>query len=241
MGIKDIERKIKIRSAMEKKDAELLLKDINNMMEQVKELKEHLKKLEKKWGKEIKKNKEYYQQIIEIRRSLGLPEEIGVYEWKEKASIKEKIFGGEFYDQLGIELLEIGKKLSSETGGIMSLAELMIRINKARPGKVVGATDISKALDSLVKSKVIPPIKTLSNGVKIVEFIPANLTEDHEVVLNLASRHGYITIEDLILKTGWSLERANRVLQELVEKGIAIKDTEYMEGTKYWFPGFVSF
>ena len=241
MGIKDIERKIKIKSAMEKKDAELLLKDISNMMQQVEELKQHLKKLEKKWGKKIKTNKEYYQQIIEIRRSLGLPEQIGVYEWKEKAGLKEKVFGGEFYDQLGIELLEIGKKLSSETGGILSLAELMIRVNKLRPGKVVGANDITKALETLVKAKVIPPIKTLPSGVKIVEFIPANLSEDHETVLNLASREGYITIENLILKTGWSLERANRVLNELVEKGIAIKDTEYMEGTKYWFPGFVSF
>ncbi len=241
MGIRDIERKIKMKSAAEKKDAELLLTDISNMMNQVKALKQQLKKLEKKWGKEIRTNKEYYQKIAEIRRSLGLPEEIGVYEWKEKPGIKERLLGGQYYDQLATELLEIGRELTKETGGLMSLAELIIRINKTRPGKVVSATDISKALEVLAKADAIPPLKKLDSGVKIVEFIPTELTEDQEIILSLASRQGYITLEEILLKTKWSLERAKRAIEDLVEKGIAIKDTQYMEGTKYWFPGLASF
>ena len=241
MGLRDIERKIRTKGAYEKKDAELLLLEIDNLMDNVIELKEHLKKLEKKWGKELKTNKAYYEKVTEIRRSLGLPEEIGVYEWKESPSWKDKVTGKGYYEQLSIEILELGRSLIPKNGGLISLAELLLQINKARPGKVVSAKDLKRALNLLIKEKLIPDFKKLENDVILVEFVSVELSPDHEKVLSLAARQGYVTFEDLIMKLEWNEERANRVLNQLVEKGIAIKDETYTEGTKYWFPGLASF
>jgi hypothetical protein len=237
MGLRDIEKKIRIKSAYKKKEAELMIKDLETMLENIRELRKQLKKFEKKWKKDVKKDKASYQKLVELRQELGLPEEVGVYEWKESASFWDRIGGGDFYERLGVEILEKAKEVQEYTGGIMTLGEVILLVNKGRPGKVISAEDVVKSLEKLVDAKVIPEHKELKSGVKLVEFIPADLTEDHEEVLDLSTRKGWITLEELILKTKWSQERAERVLESMRKEGIARVDASYAEGKKYYFPG----
>lgn len=236
MGLRDIERKLRSNSAYQRKEAEVLLDELDNMIENIDNLKKQLKNFEKKHEKELKTNKDYYAKVSTLRDELGLPQEIGVYEWKESASLKDRITGGGYYDQLGFEILELGKKIVSETGGIISVAELVLQINKSRPGKLVTPKDTIKAIESLVDAKLIQPLRKLSSGVLIVEFVSIELSDDQSKVLDLASRHGFLTRESLITHSNWAPERANIVLEELVKTGIALKDETYEEGTKYWFP-----
>jgi len=240
MGLRDIERKIRSDSAYQRKEAELLLDQLNTMIDDLESLKDQLKSFEKEHQNEIESNKEYYQKVSQIRDELGLPMEIGVYEWKEKASLKDKITGGGFYDQLSMEVLEVGKKVSTTTGGFISVAELVLRLNKERPGKVVSASDITKALDKLVEAELIQPLRKLDSGVLIAEFIAIDLTNDQQAILDLASRQGYITIEKVLTSTDWPNERITRVLNEMEKAGMAIKEESMQEGTKYWFPGIES-
>ena len=199
-------------------------------------MKEQLKKFEKKHDKEIKTNKEYYSKVSRIREELGLPEEIGIYEWRDSPTMLDRLRGSGYYDQLGNEILELGKLLLQETGGLISVAELSLRVNKIRPGKLVSPKDIIRSLNSLVDTKLIQPLRKLDSGVLIVEFISIELSDDQKTVFNLASRHGFLTKESLIMLSNWSPERVSRVLEELVKQGIALKDESYHEGVKYWFP-----
>jgi hypothetical protein len=121
--------------------------------------------------------------------------------------------------------------------GIMTLGEVVLLVNKDRPGKVIAAKDVITSIDKLVEAKLIPKTKELSSGVVIVEFIPANLSDDQEEVLALSSRKGWISLEELILKTRWSQERAERALESMRDSGIARVDASYAEGKKYYFPG----
>ncbi len=236
MGLRDIERKIRTKSAYQRKEAEILLEELDQMIENATILKEQLKKFEKKHAKEIKTNKEYYSKISSLREQLGLPKEVGVYEWKDSPSIGDKISGKGYYDELANEILELGKSESRKTGGIISIAELVIKLNKIRPGKIVPARDVIRALETLTSINLIPPIRTLPSGVKIVEFVSVELSNDQEILLDLASKHGYLTQEAILIQLGWPTERINRVLDELIKQGIAIKDETYEEGIKYWFP-----
>ena len=237
MGLRDIERKIRMKSAYQQKEAELMLTELDQLIENYKALEKQLRQFEKKHGKQIQENKEYYQKITEFRRELGLPDEIGVYEWKEKPGFIDRLTGKGYYDQLANEILEIGKQSVRETGGLMSIAELTLRINKSRPGKVVPPDDVVRSLETLVKSGLIPQLRKLDSGVKIVEFVTVDLSKDQEVVLSLASRKGgELTLEELVMKTKWPIERATRAVNALVDDGIALKDETYAEGTKYWFP-----
>lgn len=240
MGLRDIERKIRSKSAYQRKEAELLIDQLDSMIEDLESLKDQLKTFEKEHKGEIEDNKEYYQKVTKIREELGLPLEVGVYEWKESASLKDRITGGGFYDQLSMEILELGKKVTTSTGGIISVAELVLKINKERPGKIVSATDITKAIDKLVEAELIQPLRKLESGVLIAEFIAIDLSSDQQMILNIASRQGYVTVEKLLMDTDWSADRVNRVLGEMESNGMAIKDESIHEGTKYWFPALDS-
>ncbi len=237
MGLREIEKKIAMKSASKVKEAEILIDELERMLLNVRELRGHLKTIEKKWKKDLKKDKNSYQKLVELRQELGLPDEVGVYEWKESATFWDKIGGGDFYEKLGVEVLEKAKEVQAYTGGIMTLAEVIILANKDRPGKIIAAEDITKAVDKLVKAKVIPEVKEISGGVKLIEFIPANLSSDQEEVLALSTRKGWISLEELMLKTNWTQERCDRILESMRSTGIARVDASYSEGKKYYFPG----
>jgi len=237
MGLRDIEKKIAVKSAYQKKEAELMIKDLEHMLQNVRELRGQLKKFEKKWKKDIEKNKDSYRKLVELRQELGLPEEIGVYEWKESAGFWDRIGGGDFYERLGVEILEKAKEVQEETGGMMTLGEVVLLVNKNRPGKIIAAKDVVKALERLTEAEIIPKPKKLKSGVLLVEFIPANLTDDQEEVLSISTRKGWISVEELMLKTSWTQERCERVLEAMRAEGIARVDASYAEGKKYYFPG----
>ena len=237
MGLRDIEKKIRMKSAFQTKEAEVMVTELEQMLENVRTLREDLKKFEKKWKNDIGKNEESYKKLVEMRQELGLPEEMGVYEWKESATFWDRIGGGDFYERLGIEILEKAKEVQEQTGGLMTLGEVVLLVNKGRPGKIIAAKEITKAIEQLTNAKVIPKPKELKSGVVVIEFIPANLTADQEEVLAISSRKGWISVEELMLKTRWTQERCERILETMRENGIARLDASYAEGKKYYFPG----
>lgn len=237
MGLRDIEKKIRIKSAYKAKEAELMINDLERMLENIRELHSQLKKFEKKWKKDIEKNKDSYKKLVELRQELGLPNELGIYEWKESATFWDKVGGGDFFERLGVEILEKAKEIQEYTGGLMTLGEVVLLVNKGRPGKIIPSKDVVEAIEKLSNAKLIPKPKELKSGVILVEFIPANLSDDQEEVLALSTRKGWISMEELLLKTRWNQERCERVFESMRDAGIARVDASYAEGKKYYFPG----
>ncbi|NHJ39683.1 MAG: hypothetical protein FK731_06580 [Asgard group archaeon] len=237
MGLRDIEKKIRVKSAFKTKEAEIILKDLQQMLENIRELRSQLKKFEKKWSKDISKDESSYKKLVELRQELGLPDEVGVYEFKESPSFWDRIGGGDFFERLGVEILEKAKEVQEYTGGLMTLGEVVLLVNKERPGKIIASKDVVTAIEKLTEAKLIPKPKELSSGVILVEFIPANLSDDQEEVLALSTRKGWISLEELMLKTRWSQERCERILESMRDAGIARVDASYAEGKKYYFPG----
>lgn len=234
MGLRDIEKKIRSKSAYQRKEAELLLDELNRMIQDLNDLKDQLKRFEKEHKGEIETNKDFYAKVTQIRDDLGLPHELGVYEWQEGPSRFNK---QAFYDQLSNEILELGKRLVTKTGGMIAVAELVLTLNKERPGKLVSANDVVKSLEQLSKSGLIQSLRKLPSGVLIAEFIAIELSDDQQTVLDFAASKGFVTSEKFMTSSSWAPERVNRVLGEMVDNGLAIKDESIQEGTKYWFPG----
>ncbi|NHK32848.1 MAG: hypothetical protein FK730_15985 [Asgard group archaeon] len=237
MGLRDIEKKIRVKSAFKTKEAEIMLKDLELMLENIRELRSQLKKFEKKWKKDISKDENSYKKLVELRQELGLPDEMGIYEWKESATFWDRIGGGDFFERLGVEILEKAKEVQEYTGGLMTLGEIVLLVNKDRPGKIIAAKEVVTSIEKLTEAKLIPKPKELASGVVLVEFIPANLSDDQEEVLALSTRKGWISLEELMLKSRWTQERCERVLESMRDAGIARVDASYAEGKKYYFPG----
>jgi Fic family protein len=143
------------------------------------------------------------------------------------------------HEKLGMLLYQRALLKRKENGGIMTFAEAYLLTNTGKLAQKLENKDIEKAVKILEKNKLIPGTRQLKSGVKIISFFPIELTDDQNEVLSIASRSGSVTLEEIMLKTGWTKTRAQNVLQTLEEEGITRKDESYAHGEKYYFPGFM--
>lgn len=234
MGLHDIEKELKLRREFKKKGTELMMEELDAMLTSLRQLRDQLKKYEKKYAKELKTLPAYREKVLRIRTDLGLPAEIGVYEEKGKP----RLFGKDkYYDKLGLETLDILQKYKEATGGLMSLAEIVLLINKETPGVVISPEDMNNAIKRLEKADLVKVIELKPSNTKIVEFVPVSMTSDQNEVLELASTKGWTTLEEIMMEKEWSKERSERVLKTFKDSGIARLDSSYARGTRYYFPG----
>ena len=237
MGLRNIEEKLKKEASIRDKGADLALKEIESMVTSIKDLNEQLRTIEKKYGNELRSNPALIEKITSIREELGLPTELGIFEKKDRPGLIDKLTSGGFYDQLAIQILDIGKRSLKETGGVMSFSELIKRIQDLYKGHVVSINDIQKALQILEKNNLLAKIEILDSGFKIIHFVTQELSPDMNEVLKLAHKYnGQLSRERIILETGWTLDRITRIMNYFEEKQIVVKE-DSLEGSTYYFPG----
>ncbi len=236
MGLRRIEEKITREAEMKRKGAEIALNSLATMSQKVQELHSELQELEKRYQDDLKKNPRLAQRVMELREELGLPRAIGIYDVGARPGFLKRLKGqDEYYNFLAIRILEIGKQQRSKTGGLLSISELALNLNDESKGITTSIDDITKALDLLLTNKMIHGIRQLA-GIRIIEFIDPNISDDHNVILELAARfQGQIGLTTIAQETSWSMERINQVLASLIQQKIAIK-TETLDGVVISFP-----
>ncbi|XP_025927623.1 vacuolar-sorting protein SNF8 isoform X2 [Apteryx rowi] len=144
---------------------------------------------------------------------------------------------GDFYYELGVQIIEVCLALKHRNGGLITLEELHQQVLKGR-GKF--AQDVSQ--DDLLRA--IKKLKVLGNGFGIIpvggtyliQSVPAELNMDHTVVLQLAEKKGYVTVSEIKSSLKWETERAKQVLEHLLKEGMAWLDTQAAGDPQYWLP-----
>ncbi|MBN1330829.1 MAG: hypothetical protein JXA54_15255 [Candidatus Heimdallarchaeota archaeon] len=149
---------------------------------------------------------------------------------------KPKFLGkGKYYEQLGNIILKIvfsfGFEHSNEP---ISLRVIATRLTEDYPRVKTELTDIIKATELLAMNGFLI-LNQDREGLYWVYLKPSE--SEANVILALAEPQGYLTLEGLMIETGWSLDKANEELEKFVKAGCAIKDVDYSTGTKYYFPG----
>jgi len=158
-----------------------------------------------------------------------------------KPSFFERTRGkGKFYDKLSYVILKFLRDEYPKRGGLITLSDIVLLMNKGREDDPLTPETILTALKNLEEKNVIPKIKTLPSGAKIISFSPVELSNDHWAVLDLASSKGWVTLEEIVLKTSWSTEKTKMILEDLERIGIAVKDVKYERGLRWYFPSFAS-
>jgi hypothetical protein len=172
-----------------------------------------------------------------LRGELGLPRALGIYEVGQKPGFVQRLKGkDEYHNFLALRILEIGKKMRHQTGGLLSVAELALKLSDESQGITASIDDITVALNLLKKNGMIHEIRQLA-GMMVIVFVDPNLTKDHQIILELAARfQGQIGLTELVRETSWTLERVNQALAQLISQKIAIK-TESLDGVVISFPG----
>jgi hypothetical protein len=142
----------------------------------------------------------------------------------------------EYYDHIGLAILDVATVHASK--GLMGLAELIVEVVKRMPElKAISYSDVIEAVNRVAEHGLIPGIRTLRGGVKVVELRPLELRRDQADVVNLAASKGYVSVEEVMMLMKWSEDHARQVLSSLVDAGMAVADIRFSTGGRYYFPG----
>lgn len=203
------------------------------MAKQMETFRGHLEEFAAKHKDDIKKDPQFRVQFQEMCASIGVdPLASNKGFWAEMLGV------GDFYYELGVQIIEVCLATSHRNGGLIGLEELRDRLVASRGKR---SQDIS--LDDVFCA--IKKLKVLGNGFTVipvgktylVQSVPGELSMDHTTVLQQAQEKGYVTKTDLLTKLKWEEERAVRTMNFMVKEGLAWIDDQAKE-RQYWFPSF---
>ncbi len=145
----------------------------------------------------------------------------------------------EYYDELGLAVLDVAAENASK--GFMEVAELIVQVVRRLPQyKNIRYNDVLEAVNRVARNGLLPGIRLLRDGVKVVQLRPLELSSDQAEVVRLAAIKEPLTVEDVMIQFKWSEDHARQVLSSLVEAGIAVVGMRLSTGCRYYFPGLRS-
>lgn len=157
-----------------------------------------------------------------------------------KGFLADMIGSGQFYSELGVQVLTICLTTREMNGGIIDVNEVITILEKqGRSG--VGMEDISRAMRDLEILGGGVKIKRAGNKMLIIS-VPEELNSDQSLILEFASEQvpaGQLTEEDIITKFNWTPQRIELVLNFFIREGLVWIDdgtAKGVKGRKYWFP-----
>eukprot|EP00039_Didymoeca_costata_P022915 m.5562 g.5562 ORF g.5562 m.5562 type:complete len:241 (+) comp3332_c0_seq2:222-944(+) len=225
-------------AALAAKKAELEDLELSSMREQLEAFKINLEKFAEAHRKEIKKHPHFrksFQSMCDI---------VGVDPLASQKGFWSQLLGlGDFYYELGVQVVEACLSTRSKNGGLMNLDDLLTLVSQRRgSASDISTEDICRAIDKL---KVLGSgfhLHTLDNGQTMVQSVPVELSADHATIFSEASSNGgHLSVGDLALKAGWEHSRAQNILEELVQEGFAWVDDQSVDGLReYWFPSIAA-
>jgi len=204
---------------------------VKKIKDQLVVFKENLEQFAIKHKKDIQKNPEFRKHFNDMCLMIGVdPLASGKGFWSQVLGV------GDFYYELGVQIIEVCLKYRSSNGGLIEMNLLLEYIKKMR-----GKNSIEISCDDI--ESAIGKLKVLGNGFnilqidskKIVQSVPCELNKDHTDVLVVAQQKGYTTVSIIQSELKWNLERTNSVLNFLLQEGIAWIDDQSTE-VMYWFP-----
>lgn len=217
------------------KGSELQENQLQQMTKQLDVFRENLEEFAQKHKSEIKKNVQFRRQFQEMCAAIGVdPLASGKGFWS--------ILGiGDFYYELGVQIVEVCLATNYKNGGLITLDELRTRLINAR-GKAKNHQEISTEdlLAAVKKLKIFGngfSVVPIGKGKWLVQSIPGELNMDQTLVLQKASSQATSFVSARILQEelGWSDTRAQKALNFMVKEGLAWVDDQN-EDRLYWFP-----
>ncbi|XP_058791410.1 vacuolar-sorting protein SNF8 isoform X1 [Phymastichus coffea] len=218
------------------KGTELQENQFEQMTKQMETFRINLEEFASKHKNEIKKNAQFRRQFTEMCASIGVdPLASGKGFWS--------VLGiGDFYYELGIQIVEVCLATNYKNGGLISLDELRERLIQAR-GRRKEHQEITNEdlLASARKLKILGngfSVVPISKGKYLVQSIPGELSMDHTAVLQQTNNNGSAFISKSLLQSElkWESERAQKALDHMVKEGLAWIDNQNEGEPLYWFP-----
>ncbi|XP_045504583.1 vacuolar-sorting protein SNF8 [Colias croceus] len=239
-GVGAIHKQQLEREKYREKGTEIQENQFLQMQKQLEVFRENLEEFATKHKNEIKKNAQFRRQFQEMCAAIGVdPLASGKGFWS--------VLGiGDFYYELGVQIVEVCLATNYKNGGLITLEELRTRLIASR-GKAKKLQDITNEdlLAAVKKLKIFGngfTVISIGKGKWLVQSIPGELNLDQTLVLQKASSLGtaWISISMLTNDLGWNETRAENAVNHMVKEGLAWVDTQDPKEPLFWFPSMFS-
>lgn len=219
------------------KGNEIQENQFEQMTKQLEVFRDNLEEFASKYRNEIKKNSAFRRQFQEMCASIGVDPLASNKGFWSVLNI------GDFYYELSVQIVEVCLATTASNGGLIFLDELRERLIKSRGKKQnqdISTDDVLRAAKKLSILGNGFKVINLGKGKYLIQSVPGELSMDQSVVLQTTSNLGksYITISELNNTLKWEHHRAKKVLELLVQEGIAWIDKQSESEYYYWFPSF---
>ena len=180
----------------------------------------------------------YRNALIELLSELGYEPEAWISEAQKKTGmVKRLLKRDDRIDGLQRDILRMAEE-SKTSGGIMLFSELLVRLDDL--GWSTGSDEIEDIINNMSKEGLIQGLSPLESGTMLVEFVPVALTNDPQLILDLAAQNdGKLSLEEAVIGLGWTEERVRNALNLLINNGVAKEQRSYSKSTQYFFPGLI--
>ncbi|KAL7641953.1 UNVERIFIED_CONTAM: hypothetical protein RMT77_007827 [Armadillidium vulgare] len=229
-GVGAIQRQKIQQDKFKEKGNEIQENQLEEMKLQMEKFKENLEEYAAKHKHEIKGNPVFRKQFQNMCASIGVdPLASGKGFWCEMLGV------GDFYYELGVQIVELGVATSHQNGGVLPMQDVIRRLNlRRREENKISEDDIMRAVKKL---------QVLGSGMEVIESgrskficsVPGELSMDHTILLQEAEKIEPLSVRKASEHLKWSAERVARGLDHLLRVGIAWIDTQDSPPT-YWFP-----
>ncbi|KAJ2842944.1 ESCRT II complex subunit Dot2, partial [Coemansia erecta] len=218
--------------ALSKKGNELAQREI--LQEQIALMKDNLEDFVRDHQKDIRNNPVFR---VQMQRMCQL---IGVDPLASRKGYMSEILGvGDFYCELGIQIIDICVATRTMNGGLIDIEELRERLvrKRVRGSEPIIEDDIKRAISQL---------KPLKGGYKIVQFgkrkivrsVAREMNLDQSKVLTLAQHSCKFNMEDVRIAFGWDVDRTIACIDDMLRSGIIWIDDYNSTQPEYWVPAF---
>ncbi len=234
-GVGAIQKKKLEQDKYKDKGTVLQENQMTEMSRQLETFRDRLGEFARDHKQEIKKDPAFRKHFQEMCASIGVdPLASGKGFWSEMLGV------GDFYYELGVQIVEVCMASSHRTGGLMELEELRRRLIKSRTRGKKGAQSGDQEISADDMLRAIKKLKVLGNGFALiplqsgrylVQSVPGEFSMDQTAILQKAeSNSGFVTSGMLGEELGWDSERSRRALDQLQRDGLAWVDNQHESG-----------
>ncbi|KAF7729027.1 hypothetical protein EC973_005058 [Apophysomyces ossiformis] len=211
-------------------------KELEQLQHQLENFKSNLEEFAWKHRKDIRKNPTFRAHFQRMCANIGVdPLASNKGFWADLLGV------GDFYYELGIQIIDGCMATRSRDGGLTDLGDLRKRLEVMRSKKGIQQQEITE--DDMIRA--IRTLKPLSGGYevltigdrKMVRSVPKELDKDQSALLVLAQKTGYVDAIMAQQEWGWNRARIDKTLQLLLQDGLAWIDSQGDVET-YWIPSY---
>lgn len=193
--------------------AELQLLQVSQQMEV---FKKSLEEFATKYKSEIRKNAEFRS------RFQMMCSKVGVDPLASSKGFWAQLLGvGDFYYELGVQIVEVCLATKPSNGGIITMEDLCSKLGKSsgKTRKDIQPDDICRAIGKL--SVLGDGFKIIKAGNQsLIQSVPGELSMDHTTALDVASKSAGQLTPSVLLGMGWPRLRLDTAIDSLMEQGM---------------------